>query len=718
MTQDLITIAGLTERVTYHNNETGYSVIKVNVLGERELVAIVGNTATIHAGEYVSCVGHWHVDQNHGRQFKATAIQVMPPTTIAGMEKYLASGMIKGIGPVYAGRLVAAFATEVFTVIEEAPDRVRDVEGIGPIRYKKILSSWQQQKHVRAIMLFLHQHGVSTARAVKIFKTYGEQAILKIQEDPYQLARDIRGIGFVSADQIAQRLGLEPTSMKRLKAGLQHILLTATDDGHCGLPREALLTAAATVLAVDMSLLPAALIQAIRDDFVTRDGDRLYLPTLYAQERFIAHKIMILLQAPLPWATIDDAKVLPWVQKQTQTTLAPSQRQALIQALQSKVCIITGGPGVGKTTLMRCLLTILQQRVADIMLCAPTGRAARRLSDSTGLEAKTIHRLLEPTDALSGFKMNADNPLRTSLLVIDESSMLDVPLMAAVLKALPDTAALILIGDVDQLPSVGPGRVLADLIASGRVPTLRLTEVFRQAASSRIIGNAHRINNGQLPDVSNPADTDFFFVPIDDVADAHAKLQTIVAHRLPQRYCVDARRDIQVLCPMARGTMGARTLNTLLQQTLNPQPAQTVTVFGTIFGVGDKVMQTTNDYDKNVYNGDLGFIDSIDEDEQTLTLTFEGRAVEYAYSDMDDVQLAYAMTIHKSQGSEYPVVVIPFTMQHDQLLQRNLLYTAVTRGKQLVVLLGQRQAIAIAVKQHGQTQRYTKLQQWLGAKEN
>ena len=324
MTQDLITIAGLTERVTYHNTETGYSVIKVNVRGERELVAVVGNTASIHAGEYVSCYGHWHVDQNHGRQFKATAIQVMPPTTLEGMERYLASGMIKGIGPVYAGRLIAAFATEVFTVIEEAPDRLRAVEGIGPIRYKKILSSWQQQKHVRAIMLFLHQHGVSTARAVKIFKTYGEQAILKIQEDPYQLARDIRGIGFVSADQIAQRLGLEPTSMKRLKAGLQHILLTATDDGHCGLPREALLTAAATVLAVDVSLLPAALTQAIRDDFVIDDGECLYLPSLYYQEHFIAHKIMTLMQAPLPWAAIDEAKALPWVEKQTQTTLAPS----------------------------------------------------------------------------------------------------------------------------------------------------------------------------------------------------------------------------------------------------------------------------------------------------------------------------------------------------------------------------------------------------------
>jgi exodeoxyribonuclease V alpha subunit len=487
---ELLTLNGIIERVTFHNPDNGFAVIKVNVRGERDPVTVVGNAPSLHAGEYLSCSGHWINDQNYGRQFSTQHMRVMAPTTVEGIEKYLASGMIKGIGPVYAKKLVKAFGVDVFQVIEHEPHLLRRIEGIGEFRVARITEGWQQQKSVREIMLFLHQHGVTTSRAVRIYKTYGEQAISVIESNPYQLARDIRGIGFVSADRIALHMGVEKTSLKRLSAGIQHALLEATSDGHCGLPQEELIHKTAELLEVIPEVIPAAIQQALADGLVVADDLMLYLPHLYHYERFIAHKILSLQAGSMPWPAIDAAKAISWAESHSGISLASSQREVLQGALTSKVCIITGGPGVGKTTLMNCLLKILQHKVRNILLCAPTGRAAKRLSESTGLEAMTIHRLLQVDPASSGFKMNEEKPLETGLLVVDECSMLDVPLMASLLKALPETAGLILVGDVDQLPSVGPGQVLRDLIDSTCIPTFRLTEVFRQAATSRIIQNA------------------------------------------------------------------------------------------------------------------------------------------------------------------------------------------------------------------------------------
>lgn len=707
------TIDGIVERITFHNAENGFAVFKAAVKGERDLVIVVGVVSSIHPGEYITCKGMWVNNKDFGKQFKASHIQVTQPTTTAGIEKYLASGMIKGIGPVYAKKLVETFSTDVFRIIEEEPQALMQIDGIGKMRVSKITKGWQQQKHVREIMLFLHQHGVTTLRALRIYKTYGEQAIEVIKKNPYQLARDIRGVGFLSADKIALNIGITLTAPQRLSAGLYYALMTAMDDGHCGLPQEQLLKDAAELLQVEEMLLPSALESAIADKSVILDNQHIYLPFLYHQEKMIAEQLVKLKEATLPWSAFDADKSIDWAEKITTIKLAPSQRAVLESALKHKVSIITGGPGVGKTTLMKCLLLILKQKLQHIMLCAPTGRAARRLSESSGFEAKTIHRLLEPNQTLTGFKMNEDNPLVTQLLIVDESSMIDVPIMSALLKALPSSAALILVGDVDQLPSVGPGQVLADIIDSQQIPTFHLTEIFRQAATSTIIKNAHAVNNGRMPDMTNKENTDFFFVNCDEPEDGVNKIRKIIQERLPRKFGYDPVQDVQVLAPMSRGKIGARALNEVLQQALNPSPAASIAIFGITFGVGDKVIQTANDYDKEVYNGDVGIIKAIDTENQLITIVFEEKIVEYEYADMDDVQLAYAITIHKSQGSEYPVVVIPFTMQSYMMLQRNLLYTAITRGKKLVIVVGQEKTVRIAVQHRGKQIRHTTLKYWL-----
>jgi exodeoxyribonuclease V alpha subunit len=705
------------ERVTYHNAENGFCVLRVKARGQRDLVVVTGHVAVISAGEFISATGAWVNDREHGLQFKATHITTTQPTTLEGIERYLGSGMIRGIGPTYARALVRAFSDAVFDLIEQQPQRLREVTGIGEKRAARIVAGWADQKAIREIMLFLHAHGVGTSRAVRIFKTYGQEAIARITENPYRLSRDIRGIGFRTADQVAAKLGIEKEAVIRLRAGLSFGLSEATNDGHCGLPVADLLKSTSALIAVRADLIEAALNLELRDGELIADtlggAPCVFLAGLYRSEQAIAERLQLLAAGRPSWPVIDLDRAIPWVESRTKVTLAPSQREALRLAVAAKVLVITGGPGVGKTTLVNSILKVLQAKGVEVALCAPTGRAAKRLTESTGLDGRTIHRLLEADPSNGGFKRNEENRLSCDLLVVDEASMVDVPLMRALLRALPDQAALLLVGDVDQLPSVGPGQVLADIIASEAVPVIRLTEVFRQAATSRIITNAHRINKGQMPELTVPEGSDFYFVDAAEPEDALRKLLTMVSRRIPQRFGLDPVRDIQVLCPMNRGSLGARSLNVALQEVLNPPGPVQVQRFGWTFSPGDKVMQVTNDYERDVFNGDLGIISAVDAEEGTLTVSFDGRPVEYSFGELDELVLAYATTIHKSQGSEYPVVVIPMTTQHYTMLARNLVYTGVTRGKRLVILVGQRKALAIAVRNGGTRRRWSKLSEWL-----
>jgi exodeoxyribonuclease V alpha subunit len=711
-------LAGLIERVTYHNGENGFCVLRIKARGHRDLVTAVGHAATISAGEWVTASGEWINDRTHGQQFKTRFMRTSAPTSIDGIEKYLGSGMIRGIGPVYAKKMVKAFGEKVFDIIEAEPDRLREVTGIGQVRARRITDAWAEQKIVREIMVFLHSHTVGTARAVRIYKTYGTDAVQVMTENPYRLARDIRGIGFKTADTIAMKLGIEKTAVIRVRAGISYALTEAMDEGHCGLPAEELVPLAVELLEVEKGLVQTAVDLELADETVIADtvGETacIFLAGFYRAERVIAERLLRLASGTLPWPFIDPEKALPWIEQKTGLKLAETQVAAIRLALVSKTMVITGGPGVGKTTIVNSILRILSAKGVNILLCAPTGRAAKRMTEATGFEAKTIHRLLEVDPKSGGFKRGTDNSLDCDLLVVDETSMVDVMLMQALLKAAPDNTALLIVGDIDQLPSVGPGQVLADIIGSGAIPVVRLTEIFRQAAQSRIITSAHNINQGSIPDLSKPeGESDFYFVQADDAETAVPRIIELVKTRIPQRFGLDPIRDIQVLCPMNRGGSGARSLNIELQAALNPAGDRKVERFGWTFAPGDKVMQIENDYDKEVYNGDIGYIDDVDPDAGELTASFDGRTVTYGFGELDTLVPAYAATIHKSQGSEYPAVVIPVMTQHYSMLQRNLLYTGVTRGKRLVVLVGQKKAVAIAVKNVSGRRRWSKLREWL-----
>jgi exodeoxyribonuclease V alpha subunit len=707
-------IAGLVERVTFHNSETGFCVFKTKARGHRDLVTVVGQAATISAGEWITASGEWVNDRAHGQQFKARFLKTSAPTSIEGIEKYLGSGMIRGIGPAYAKKLVRAFGEKVFDTIEAEPDRLRDVTGIGPMRAKRITDAWAEQKVVREIMVFLHQNGVGTARAVRIYKTYGLDSVQVMTENPYRLTRDVRGIGFKTADAIAMKLGIEKTAMIRLRAGVSFALAEAMDEGHCGLPTEQLLPLAEDLLEAPAALILTALDLERSEGNVVADkvGETpcTFLAGLYRAEQNVADRLIKIANGKLPWPWIDEEKALPWIEKRSSLQLAESQKAAIRLALTAKALVITGGPGVGKTTIVNSILQILSAKGVNLLLCAPTGRAAKRMTEATGVEAKTIHRLLEVDPKSGGFKRNEGKALDCDLLVVDEASMVDVMLMQALMRAVPDHAALLIVGDIDQLPSVGPGQVLADIIGSGAVPVVRLTEVFRQAAASRIIVNAHRINQGSMPDL-NPPDgaSDFYFVPAEDPETAVSRILELVKTRIPNRFGLNPIRDVQVLCPMNRGGAGARSLNIELQAALNPAGERKVERFGWTFAPDDKVMQVENDYDKEVYNGDIGYVDDVDVESGELTANFDGRAVTYGFGELDTLVPAYAATIHKSQGSEYPAVVVPVLTQHYPMLQRNLLYTGITRGKRLVVLVGQKKAIAIAVRNVSARRRWSKL---------
>lgn len=716
-------LSGLVERVTYHNEQNGYCVLRIKVKGERDLVTLLGHAPSVTPGEYATASGMWVMDKEYGRQFRAQFLKIHAPTTLHGIEKYLGSGMVKGIGPFCAKTLVKAFGTEVFNVIEHAPERLKGLRGIGPKRIQKITSGWADQKIIREIMVFLHSHGVSTSKSVRIFKQYGQDAVKVVKENPYRLAKDIRGIGFKSADTIAQNIGIEPTSPIRARAGVAYTLAEASgNQGHCALTRQALLKEASVLLDIPVDVISSAIDHEIDEgelievDFPEKGS--IYLASLYYSEMSIGRNLKALTQTQPPWPNIDADKAIPWVEKKLNLTLATSQREAVAAALKSKVMVITGGPGVGKTTIVRAILTILRAKGVNMMLCAPTGRAAKRLSESSGIEAKTIHRLLEIDPSTMDFQRNEENPLDCDLLIADECSMIDIPLANHLIKALSARTAVIFVGDVDQLPSVGPGAFLSDVITSKAVPVIRLTEVFRQAATSWIIKAAHQINAGFMPTFPTKAEKgDCYFVAVEENEEMPAVLTNLVQHRLPKAYQVDPIKDIQVLCPMNRGSAGARSLNEVLQLALNPPTEASVLKFGTKFSVGDKVMQIENNYDREVFNGDIGFVTKLDAEEDELTVDFDGRAVVYPYAELDELVLCYATTIHKSQGSEYPIVVLPVTVQHFMMLKRNLIYTGVTRGKRLVVIVGQKRALAMAVRGRQTLKRNTGLRFWLQTSE-
>ena len=714
------TLTGIVERVTFHTEDTGFSVLKVKVSARHEPVTVTGSVPSIHAGEEITAQGAWVNVAEYGRQFKAETIATTAPSSREGIERYLGSGLIEGVGPVYAKKLVERFGEGIFDIIEQNSARLEEVEGVGSKRRKEIKASWEKQKSIRQIMVFLHRHGISTGKAVKIYQAYGEHAVEVVQRNPWQLAKDISGIGFKSADRIAQQMGMPADAPERMQAGISHLLLAAGDAGHCALPRADLITRAVDLLQAAPERIGDILARMLENAELVRevieDTELIFPPHLAKAETEIAQRLRFLTAQPSRYPVIDAEKALAWVQQETQRELAGGQRDAVRAALTSRALVITGGPGVGKTTILQAILRILEAKKVEPVLAAPTGRAARRMSESTGSEAKTMHRLLEYQPG-AGWQKNRRNPLKGDLFVLDETSMVDVSLMMRWLDALPDHAHLLLIGDVDQLPSVGPGSVLADIIKSGLVPVARLTEVFRQAAQSRIITAAHEINAGHVPVFQKPAPKgcDFHFIERETPEAVMDTIVHLARERIPDAFQLDPR-DIQILSPMNRTPLGTNNLNTVLQSALNPPGELKMEVerFGLTFRSGDKVIQTRNNYEKDVFNGDIGRVGDIESDPLRLHVRFDdGRAAVYESGDIDELRLAYAITIHKSQGSEFPAIIIPVSTQHYVMLQRNLFYTGITRGRKLVVLVGDAKALAIAVRNAGGARRWSGLLQRL-----
>ena len=698
------------ERITYQNADNGYTVLKCAVKNAQDLVTVVGIMPDTHVGSVLALEGVWKVDAKYGRQFSVEKFEETLPATVYGIEKYLGSGLIKGVGPKFARRIVEKFGKDTLDVIEENPDALIEVEGIGRVRVERIKKSWEEQKEIKNIMLFLQGHEVSTSHATKIFKTYGSDSISVVQENPYRLADDIWGIGFKTADTIAEKMGIEKDRFIRLRSGILYTLNKLSENGHCYAVREQLIQTAEQLLEVEEAELEITLDEMLRTEEVIREEEAIYLPPFFFSETGCAKRLLKLLAAERR-VQMDVDTVMETVMGRTgqgqHITYDEVQLEAIRAAVSSKIMVLTGGPGTGKTTTTMGIIAAYRAAGCRIVLAAPTGRAAKRMSEATGMEAKTIHRLLEYKPP-EGYQRKEENPLEGDVLILDECSMIDIMLMYNLLKAMPEQMTLIMVGDTDQLPSVGAGNVLKDIISSGRIPVVRLSRIFRQAQGSRIIMNAHRINKGEQIDMRGGRDSDFFFASKETNEEVVELLVKYCTENLPRYYHVDALQDIQVLTPMQRGVCGAANLNQVLQEAMNPG-----SIFlrrgGTQYRLHDKVMQIRNDYDKEVFNGDIGVINHVDMEERELTVNFDGREVVYDVSELEELTLAYATTIHKSQGSEYPIVVMPFTMSHYVMLQRNLLYTGVTRAKKILVLIGEKKAVWYAVKNETTADRNTKL---------
>ena len=696
------------ERITYQNADNGYTVLKCAVKNYSDLVTVVGTMPDTHVGSVLSLEGMWKMDAKYGRQFLVEKFEETLPATVYGIEKYLGSGLVKGVGPKFAKRIVEKFGKDTLDVIEETPDELLKVSGIGKVRVDRIKTSWQEQKEIKNIMLFLQSHEVSTSHATKIFKTYGSESIAIVKENPYRLADDIWGIGFKTADSIAQKMGIDKGKFVRLRSGIFYTLNKLAEAGHCYTTREQLTGSAKELLEVEEPELEITLDEMIRTNDVIRDEaedrEAIYLPPYYFSESGCAKRLLRLMSCGKKKSE-DTEEILKKVAASSEITYDEIQWQAVKTAVSSKVMVLTGGPGTGKTTTTLGIISAYKQAGCQIILAAPTGRAAKRMSEATGMEAKTIHRLLEYKPP-EGYQKNEEHPLEGDVLILDECSMIDIMLMYNLLKALPQQMSLILVGDIDQLPSVGAGNVLRDIIDSGCVPVVRLTRIFRQAQGSRIIMNAHRINRGEGIDMRGGKDADFFFATKESNQEVVDTIVQYCKTNLPRYYHVDPLQDIQVLTPMQRGECGAVNLNQVLQEAMNPSK-----IFlrrgGTQYRLKDKVMQIRNDYDKEVFNGDIGTITKVDVEERELTVLFDEREVVYDVTELDELALAYAVTIHKSQGSEYPIVVMPFTMSHFVMLQRNLLYTGVTRAKKILVLVGEKKAVYYAIKNETTTGRNT-----------
>ena len=717
----LVELNGQIERITYSNEETGYTVARVKVRGHGDLVTVVGNLMSPTPGEILWMKGQWSLHPKYGEQFKIVHYKTRVPASVYGIQKYLSSGLIKGIGPVMAKRIVNAFGKETLEVIDNRIEDLARVDGIGKKRINMIRKAWEEQKEIRDVMVFLQGHGVSSGYATKIFKQYGDQSIEVVKENPYRLATDIFGIGFVTADRIAQNLGFARDSGLRAEAGILYVLNQLAEEGHVYYPYEELVRKCQEILQVERPVIVRGLgtvaaegriiIEDLNEDIeeFRINNKAVYLAKFHVSETGIARYLNKLLKAPKSIRKIDSEKALAWVQEKLSITLAPMQKQAIKCAAENKVIVITGGPGTGKTTIINAILKIFSVLDVRVLLAAPTGRAAKRMSEASSHEAKTIHRMLEYSLQKGGFQRNEENPLDCDVLIIDEASMIDTVLMYHLLKAVPSGATLILVGDVNQLPSVGPGNVLRDIIASGAVPVVQLSEIFRQAQHSLIIVNAHKINNGIMPSLKLPGPySDFYFIEQEDPEEVLKIIIELVAERIPRRFKLDPVDGIQVLTPMHKGTVGVARLNTELQESLNPGNS------GLLRGskglrVKDKVMQIRNNYDKEVFNGDMGRVRSIDLENQVVTISFDNRDVDYDFTELDEISLAYAVSVHKAQGSEYPAVVIPVLTQHYALLQRNLIYTAVTRARGLVVMVGTKKALAVAIKNNKTERRYTYL---------